>query len=78
MHQKEDKKKSHQSSFDALEFSRAQVLFLDDIKRKAQNTHKKNERLLYARGGVTRHEQRARESEDDQRVDVVFNSKKKH
>ena len=40
MHQKEDEK-SHQSSFDALEFSRAQVLFLDDIKRKAQNTHTK-------------------------------------
>ena len=61
---------SMSSSFRARSFSR-------DIKRSTKHTQK-NERLLYARGGVTRHEQRARESEDDQRVDVVFNSKKKH
>jgi|TARA_B110000305_G_C19223999_1_gene531944 hypothetical protein len=46
------------------------------LARCIKEAHK-NERLLYARGGVTRHE-RARESEDQQRVDIIFNSKKKH
>ena len=45
---------------------------------KKKHTHDSNERPLYARGGVTRHE-RARKSEDpDERVDIIFNSTKKH
>ena len=58
---------------------RAEGLFCSfSLCIKKEPTHRaKNERPLYARGGVTRHE-RARESEDYQRVDIVFNSKKKH
>ena len=45
---------------------------------KKKHTQNSNERPLYARGGVTRHE-RARKSEDpDERVDIIFNSTKKH
>lgn len=45
---------------------------------KKKHTENSNERPLYARGGVTRHE-RARKSEDpDERVDIIFNSTKKH
>ena len=63
--------RASKSSFESALFS---AFFC--IKKK--HTQNSNERPLYARGGVTRHE-RARKSEDpDERVDIIFNSTKKH